>query len=210
MGIKKLLFTVGLCFSLQACLLTPDYRAIADVDQSSEIEPTFSRVVSRKSSIVSIEVASFIDSKFDFPSVYIGLHNNNSETTSVALDDTTVEADGELLLVKDPAALFEERQNRIARLTLLYNGRERPREFNQRNRQVRRRDGRNGSIHGKFTENNNDYSRYVAHQLMDNDIEPDTSYGGYIAFDRLDHKVKNYKVTVRFNNEDHVFYVKRS
>jgi hypothetical protein len=207
MDIKKLLLTASLCFGLQACLITPDYEVVAGVNQHAETEANFSRVVSRKNSVVSIEVDSFIDSKFDYPSVYIGLHNNQTETASVALDNITVEADGELLIVKDPAALFEERQNRLARLTILYNGHDKPK---QRTHAERINRHRRGEVNAEFNSHNNNYSRYVEQQLMDNDIEPNTSYGGYIAFDRLDHKVKNYKVTVWFNDEEHVFIIKRS
>jgi hypothetical protein len=195
-----LVFGVG----LQGCLLTPDYQAIPGVNQTAQVETNFSRVISHKNSIVSVEVDSFIDSKFDYPSVYIGLHNSDDKTASVALDDIRVEADGQELIVKDPASLFDERQNRLARLTILYNGHPEPRQRNRSNRTKRK------GINPEFNEYNNDYTRYVEHQLMDNDIEPNTSYGGYIAFDRLDRKVQHYRVTIRFNDEDHVFIITRS
>lgn len=206
MRIRQLLFVTSLCFGLQACLLTPDYRAVAVTNQTIETETHFSRVVSHKNSVVSVEVDSFIDSKFDYPSIYIGLHNSLTDATSIALSDIIVEADGELLTIKNPALLAEERQNRLARLTILYNGHEEPRRFGQ-NRDNRRQ---NRHHNVRFDQHNNDYSRYVDSQLMNNEMPPDSSYGGYIAFDRLDRKVKLYTVTVLFNNEEHVFYIERS
>ncbi|TDF41364.1 hypothetical protein EYS14_00425 [Alteromonadaceae bacterium M269] len=198
MDIRKLLLATAVGFGLQGCLVTPDYQAVASTNQYGQSEAHFSKVVSQKNSIVSVEVDSFIDSKFDYPSVYVGVHNNHDETQLITLGNITVEADGRVLTLKDPEALKEERQNRISRLERLLKGSgNSDRESRQRNTR-----GTDGS--------SNNYERYVANQLMDSEIEPNTSYGGYIAFDRLERDVENYKVTVRFNDEEHIFVIKRS
>lgn len=176
---KYLFLLFVLSFALTGCVST-DFEVLASAEQMQTQKNSISSVVSNKKNTVMVKVDSFINGKYDYPALLVGVINNQSEDIELYLSDIQVLANGEQVDIVDPASLEKERNHRLVVLNRpgVMRG-HRSVVVGQKGDRVANATHQNARTANQHITNK--YKHFIHTQLQDSVVEPEGFYGGYIS-----------------------------